>query len=424
VDAKKIFRDKIKYAYQNLPEPIKKAIPLEKDDACEMIFSNNSGIYVGTSMRSGTLQYLHVSEYGWICAHCPQKAMEIKAGAMETVHEGGIIIVESTAEGAMGDFYEMCQSALQKHGKNLSIMDYRIHFYPWHEKTENQTDPTYIEIPDKINDYLDGIERIYSKKIELPQRAWYAAKRKTLKYLIYKEHPSTQEEAFQASVEGAYYIEEIAAMREQGRITNVPYLKDYAVHTICDLGLGYAMPWIFFQVVGVEVHLIDSFCLNKKDDVFKGIEYYKRMLNEYREKKGYNYGLNFCPFDIEKGELGTGETLYKTALKLGLKFTKLEREYRVIDGIQRLINVFPRFWIDATNCKQVVDAWSSYHREWIPNLGVYSDQPAHDASSHFADAGRYLSMIIEKGLIRSSGFSGSGMSVADVRRLRAEFEAA
>ena len=63
-DARVIFRDKVKYPYDNLPEGLKAVIPIGRDSADELIFANNSSIRVSTSMRSGTLQYLHISEYG------------------------------------------------------------------------------------------------------------------------------------------------------------------------------------------------------------------------------------------------------------------------------------------------------------------------------------------------------------------------
>jgi hypothetical protein len=132
-DAKKIFRDKIHYAYDHLPDDLKACRSLVKDDAQELMFSNNSGIYVATSMRSGTLQYLHISEYGWICTHAPQKAAEIKAGAMETVHDKGFIFIESTFEGPNGDFPEMCAEAelVRQLGRELGPLDYKIHFFAW-----------------------------------------------------------------------------------------------------------------------------------------------------------------------------------------------------------------------------------------------------------------------------------------------------
>jgi hypothetical protein len=66
-DARLIFRDKVKYPYDNLPEALRNARPLLSDSAEELVLANNSSIRVGTSLRSGTLQYLHISEYGKLC---------------------------------------------------------------------------------------------------------------------------------------------------------------------------------------------------------------------------------------------------------------------------------------------------------------------------------------------------------------------
>ena len=400
-DAKKIFRDKIRHAYEHLPEDLKEARTLTKDDACEIMFSNNSGIYVATSMRSGTLQYLLVSEYGWICTHATQKAAEIKAGAMETVHKGGMIFVESTFEGPNGDFPDMCKDAalLQAKGKKLGELDYRMHFFGWMDKTSNVTDPSFVEIATKDNTYFDKIEKALNKKITLPQRAWYVAKEKSLKHLMFKEQPSTLEEASIASVEGAYYLSDMAQMREEGRICRVPHLPAFPVHTVCDLGSTSGhMPWIFFQVVGLEYHIVDCFNLGEKEDIRAGAAFYKGMLDSKREQYKYSYGKHFCPFDINKGEIGTGQIIYDTFKEHGIIFEILERETNVLDGIQRLRNIFPSIYIDAEKCDELITAWLCYHQEWIENLGRYDPRPHNDKSAHYADTGRYLSDVIAKKL--------------------------
>ena len=406
-DAKKIFRDKIRYAYDNLPEDLKDARNLIKEAEQEIVFSNNSGIYVGTSMRSGTLQYLHISEYGWICTHAPLKAAEVKTGAMETVHKGGMIFIESTAEGPVGDFPEMCKEAeqIQLSGRELGTMDYKLHFFAWHEKESNVADPRFIEITPEQHEYFDKLEKIYKKTIIPEQRAYYIGKKKILKHLIYKEHPSTLEECLIASVEGSYYAQEIAQMREDGRICRVPHLPDYPVHTVCDLGLSGHMPWIFFQVLGLEVHLINCFSLAEKGDIRGGAVFYKSMLDDMRELHKYNYGKYFAPFDMTKGEIGTGVAIYETFKKHGIEFVKLDQEHYVLDGIQRMTDLFPKLWIDGENCPELIVAWSSYHREWIEKLQKYHEIPHPDKSSHYADAGRYLSKVIEDGLYKSSNMS-------------------
>src|SRR5215213_1629632 len=84
-------------------------------------------------MRSGTLQYLHVSEFGKICAQAPEKAREIVTGALNTVEAGQFVVIESTAEGQEGAFYEMTQRARARAaaGSSLTPLDYKFHFFPW-----------------------------------------------------------------------------------------------------------------------------------------------------------------------------------------------------------------------------------------------------------------------------------------------------
>ena len=54
-DVRVIFRDKVKFVYDNLPEVLKLARPIIRDSADELVFANNRSIRVSTSMRSGTL---------------------------------------------------------------------------------------------------------------------------------------------------------------------------------------------------------------------------------------------------------------------------------------------------------------------------------------------------------------------------------
>jgi hypothetical protein len=107
-NANMIFETKIKYPYDNLPEYLKLVRPAKTERAGELAFANNSRVRVGTSLRSGTNQMLHVSEYGKISVAYPKKAREIKTGGFETVHQGCQIFVESTAEGRGGEFYDLC----------------------------------------------------------------------------------------------------------------------------------------------------------------------------------------------------------------------------------------------------------------------------------------------------------------------------
>jgi hypothetical protein len=108
------------------------------------------------SLRSGTLQYLHISEYGKICAKFPQKAREVRSGALNTVDKDGLVFIESTAEGQDGHFFELCRAARtrQNTGEALTPMDFKFHFSPWHADEAYALPAGSVAIPGVYLDYF------------------------------------------------------------------------------------------------------------------------------------------------------------------------------------------------------------------------------------------------------------------------------
>lgn len=133
VVAKEIFVDKVKFAYDNLPEPFRRLCPAFRDNAQELRFSNGSVFRVGTSMRGGTTQFLHITEFAKVCQENPKKAAEVMSGAINTVQSGQFICIESTARGREGYFYDLCQRAMDKKrtGVSLGPLDWKFWFFPW-----------------------------------------------------------------------------------------------------------------------------------------------------------------------------------------------------------------------------------------------------------------------------------------------------
>ena len=121
-DAEVMFR-RVKFAYDNLPDELKALRKVSTDNARELQLSNGSTLRVGTSMRSSTLQLLHISEFGKICAKFPDKAREIITGSLNALAPGQYVFIESTAEGREGYFYQMCKEAqaIQDSEKNYLL---------------------------------------------------------------------------------------------------------------------------------------------------------------------------------------------------------------------------------------------------------------------------------------------------------------
>src|SRR6476660_1267727 len=180
-DARVIFRDKVKFPYDNLPEMLKAARPIIRDSADELVFANNSGIRVSTSMRSGTLQYLHVSEYGQLCARYPDKAREIRTGALNAVQAGQVVFIESTAEGKEGHFYDLCEQAQSKQrmGMPLTPLDFKFHFFPWWKSPEYQIDAENFSIPAEYVHYFSKLAETQGIHLTQAQKVWYCLKAAT-----------------------------------------------------------------------------------------------------------------------------------------------------------------------------------------------------------------------------------------------------
>jgi hypothetical protein len=373
-DAKAFFADKIKFAYDGLPMEFRKAVSAEQDAADSMKFSNGSSIRVGTSLRSGTLQRLHVSEYGKLCAKFPEKAREVRTGAFNTVQIGQHITVESTAEGQAGDFFDMCRMAEAKEqsGEALTPLDFKFHFAPWWTSDEYTLDAD-VTITKEMAAYFD---RLASQGIELTagQKAWYVKKAEQQGEDVKREFPSTPKESFEVAIEGAYFGTQMATMRKQGRICRIPVL-DAPVYTTWDLGMNDSMAIVFWQDVGMERRAIDYYENNGE-----GFGHYARILTE----RGYNYERHWMPHDAEVRMLNKDATTRKQeAEATGIRpIEVLKRIATEQDGIEASRNFMPNVYIDDVRCAPLVKCLDSYRKEWDDKRGAFKDHPLHDWASH------------------------------------------
>ncbi|MGB7996578.1 MAG: hypothetical protein WCF45_10675 [Photobacterium halotolerans] len=387
-DAARLFDEKVKFAYRLLPESIRSLVPAVNDRAGELKFSNGSSLTVGTSFRGGTLRYLHISEFGKICAKYPDKAREIVTGAFEAVGKGGVVTIESTAEGRSGYFFDYSVQAEkdQLAEKILSALDWKFFFFPWYD------DPQYVieegeDILERINDYFDQLTFKTGQVFTEGQRRWYQLKEKTLGHDMKREYPSTPEEAFEQSLEGAYYERQFRDLYSRKQITSVPYDPATSVHTFWDIGVNDKNGIWFMQLCGREWHAINYY-----ENSGEGLEHYADVLNEYREKYGYKYGTHVGPHDLAVREWGAdGKTRLESALAKGIRF-EIASRLPVADGIESVRNILPMCWFDESKCEIGLKHLQSYRKEWDAKHGIWKSKPLHDEASNCADAFRYFAV--------------------------------
>lgn len=380
-DAEAIFREKIRYPYEQLPGALRRMVPAVSESARELSFANGSSLRVGTSLRSGTYQYLHVSEHGAICARYPDKAAEIKAGALNTVHAGQTIFIESTAAGREGDFHDFCMAARRRaaEGHPLTPLDFRFHFFPWWRHRAYALPPEAVGLLPRLERYFADLAE-QDITLSPGQRAWYARKAAQQGDAMMREFPSTPDEAFAASIEGAYFAREMVRVRREGRICAVPHEPGLPVNTFWDLGIHDTTAIWFHQRVGLEDRFIDY-----HEESGEGLPHYVSLLRE----KPYTYGDHYLPHDVEVRELGTGISRRSMLENLGLRpIMTVPRTVDLGTDIQAIRNVLARCWFDGQRCADGLTHLDSYRRDWDDKAGVWKNRPRHDAASHGVDAFR------------------------------------
>ena len=401
--AEAIFRDKVKFAYENLPAEIRERFPLARDSATELLFAhNNSSIRVATSMRSGTIHRLHVSEFGKICAKFPDKAKEVVTGSIPAVPTTGVLVIESTAEGREGEFFEFCERAQAQELQQVRLTprDYRFHFYAWWQDPRYRLESTTVNISPEQDEYFDRIEVEMGCAIDGDQRAWYVATMEAdfsgREERMWQEYPSTPGEAFQVSTEGNWYAKDMAALRKRGGITDIPVL-DIPVQTFWDIGNSDGCAICFHQEVAGQDRFIDYYEAHNED---------LRHYVKYLQQRGYVFGVHFLPHDADYRRLGdfnktTREMLQE--LMPGQRFEIVPRITELVTGISQTRKHIKGAYFDSTRCKQGVSRLDGYRKKFSRADDRFTDQPdKSNGCSEGADALRQWAQAKELGMLATA----------------------
>ena len=262
-DASHFFYAKIKFAYdlllESMPEDMQGEFRAAKSNKKELVFPNGSRIVVGVSLRSGTYQILHISEYGKLCAQTPDKAKEVQSGALNTVPPNGVVFIESTAEGRRGHFAQLCRDAMNRTvDAALTVIDYKFWFFPWWRSPEYAIDER-VRVPDRLRDYFVDLEAEHGIRLTPQQQWWYARKEAEQQEKMKQEYPSTPAEAFEKLLQGAIFANDLTRARAERRMMALPLERGVPVDCFWDLGRNDINAIWFCQRVGPWDHFIDYY---------------------------------------------------------------------------------------------------------------------------------------------------------------------
>ena len=381
-DAQKFFRDKIKFAYDCLPEELKRAVSATNDSAGELAFSNGSSIRVGTSLRSGTYQYLHISEFGKLCAKYPDRAQEVITGSLNTVTAGQFVFIESTAEGAYGAFFDMCKDAEQAllEDETLTKMDYKFWFFSWWEHPDYRLDADVV-IPEQTQEYFEELQK-KGIVLEDQQKAWYVKKEREQRSKMKQEYPATPGEAFEQVSEYAVYGEEIGKVIAENRLCVLPVNRSKPVDIFFDIGKS------------TKSETTAVWFMQHNDPWYDFVDFYQESLKTVGEYvgdikgKGYVLGRWFIPHDggdQKDYDLQTFKSRLITAGVSEKDIVIVPRIPEVTIGIDQMKEKFPSCRFDKERTKKGWLALCSYQYGWDEKKGVMS-APIHNWASHPSDS--------------------------------------
>lgn len=389
--AKTIFIEKIKYPYDNLPEMLRLERGLIRDSTTELALDNNSWVKVGTSMRGSTLQILHVSEFGKICAKNPDQAREVITGSLNAVKAGQWVFVESTAEGQDGRFFNMCEIARanKRMEKVLSELDYKFHFYGWHEDPANWLDPEGVVITEEAQKHFALLERDHGIILNDGQKAWWTVTKETQQEDMGREYPAHPDEAFSSAVDGSYYGKHMAAVEKRGGIGDFKAVPGYPVSTFHDIAVSlsdYHSIW-FAQFLPGEIRHLHFY-----QNCGEGMPFYADYCQEQFDKNGWlrnDDSYDWLPHDGIVKEWGSGKTRTEQAIKKGMK-PRIPTAMSRADGVNAVREILTYSTFDAEGCAEGIRVLKNYKKRWNDKTAGWMSEPLHNDASHGADAERTL----------------------------------
>lgn len=195
---------------------------------------------------------------------------------------------------------------------------------------------------------------------------------------------------FEASVRGAIYARQIEEIEKEGRIGDFsPQIqKDQMEHVVLDLGFRDDTSAIFWQDKPDGTLITHAMSAH-----LRPISFYLAYLKQrWRTRRP---GQIWLPHDARARSLQTGISIVQQFRKVNYR-PKIVPELDLMDGIQATRLAMRGMYFHESETADLVMALKSYHRKYDEDKKVYTDEPVHDWSSHYADATRYLALASQR----------------------------
>ena len=412
-DAKKKLREKVVFALERLPAACRAPFTIKNTSTAVSIAENHSEAPFSTyeddvSFRGGTVEFLHISEWGEVQMKQRERSREIRDGSLPAVERAadGICVVETTWQGGLdGELGPLVQEAQNTAENTKGPTSWRVLFFPWH------TNPGYAQ----PHGYVDGDSvRYFADCAKLgvtlapDQQKWYAEKRRTIGIRASKsQFPTLQHECWETTPDGSIY----GALMEQSRTAGRVLVYEPArslVHTFWDLGAPLNTVCWFVQITPGEIRVLDV-------DMELDITLADRAARI--NARGWLMGNHYLPHDAGIRQSSGRSQADDFAQVFGPTVRVVPRVHSVWQGINSLRALWPRLVFRLPACATGIDHLGRYSSLRESGTGVAREEPIHDRYSHAADALRQLAQAIDDGMVEG-GSSVTGVESRDSSKPR------
>jgi len=409
-DASEKLKTKCRFAYDKLHPDLK--CKLDADSSKQLAFPNGSTVNAGKNARGGTNQFLHISEWGPIAHEDPRRSEEILTGALPSA-DTGIIVVESTFKGGKGGhFYELIKRAMETPAEHKTEKDFHFYFFPWHCDPRHQLKGDVSQIDVETSEYLDEKEEELNLKFTPSQRLFYYKTKQEQGIFMFREYPTTPEEAFRAPVEGAIYGDIISKIRAAGKVRNFEWDRSYPVYACFDIGWDDSTSVWFFQLIGREVYWIWHY---KDRHVTAG------QVAQVMRDTGIPIACYYLPHDGKKTEAATGSSYQGEFEKAGcVNVRVVERCKDIWVGINQQRDLLQRSWIHKDNCDEGIESLEAYHTRTDSSSAIIKKDPVHDWASHDCDGMRTGVEAINLGMVSDNSTTAREVKRKKMMRRKAK----
>jgi len=343
---------KYKFYYANMPEFIKKKLPMLASNAKELTVDYGHGqtstvrvlVQGENAGRSDTCQYLHLSEVAFW-----QDIEDTTTSILQTVDDNNpnsIIAYETTANGANYYKYIWEQDTVGDSG-------YSALFYPWFQDKTNVAPYSGFELYDWEKKLMEKFD------LNLEQIAWYRVKYRKMRGNLSKlrqEFPSSPIEAFISTGNSVFNMELLLERKDQ--IAGKKPIKRGFFHFKKEVSIDGSqirisdIRWVESEFGEIKIYEEPKngypYVINN-DPAMGGEDYFAtQIVDNTNAHQAAVYHKNKCDADevafqmycllkYYNGALACGETnttayILKTIYKCGYRFIYQDQDYETMGG--------------------------------------------------------------------------------------------